>query len=171
MTKSDSGLSENLEDYLEIILALEKTKKVARVKEIAEKMGVLRGSVTGALKSLADKGLINYEPYSYITLTRKGSLIAREITRKHAVLSDFLQNVLLLDPDRAEQNACRMEHAMDKAAINRLVQFIEYIHTCPRTGDDWIEAFVNYYSKKAYSMIKCTQCLDDCVARYQKNKR
>jgi DtxR family Mn-dependent transcriptional regulator len=66
-------LSENLEDYLETILELEKTQKVARVKDIAEMRGVLRGSVTGALKSLAEKGLINYEPYSFITLTRKGT--------------------------------------------------------------------------------------------------
>jgi Mn-dependent DtxR family transcriptional regulator len=54
-------LSESLEDYLETILDLEKTNKVARVKDIAEKMGVLRGSVTGALKNLAEKKLINYK--------------------------------------------------------------------------------------------------------------
>jgi DtxR family Mn-dependent transcriptional regulator len=86
-------LSESLEDYLETILDLEKTNKVARVKDIAEKMGVLRGSVTGALKNLAEKKLINYEPYSFITLTRKGATIAREITRRHEVLKDFLHNV------------------------------------------------------------------------------
>jgi len=99
------GLSESLEDYLEIILALEKTSKVARVKDISEKMGVMRGSVTGALKNLADKGLINYEPYSYITLSRKGAAIAKEITRRHEVIKDFLHNVLLLDTDKAEKNA------------------------------------------------------------------
>ncbi len=171
MTDKTELLSESLEDYLETILDLEKTNKVARVKDIAEKLGVLRGSVTGALKSLTEKGLINYEPYSFITLTRKGASIAREITRRHQVLRDFLQKVLLLDPENAEKNACRMEHAMDKAVIDRLVQFIEYIHHCPRTGDDWIQAFVNYYSKNEYDMVKCKKCLDDCVARYQKDRR
>ncbi|MDH3955606.1 MAG: metal-dependent transcriptional regulator, partial [Desulfobacteraceae bacterium] len=97
---SKTGLSESLEDYLEIILDLEKSNKVARAKDIAEKMGVLRGSVTGALKNLAQKGLINYEPYSFITLTQKGSAIAKEITRRHNVIKAFLQNVLLLDADR-----------------------------------------------------------------------
>jgi DNA-binding MarR family transcriptional regulator len=88
-----AGLSESLEDYLETILALEQTYKVARVKDIAQKLGVLRGSVTGALKSLAEKELIHYEPYSFITLTRKGASIAREITRRHAVIKNFLKNV------------------------------------------------------------------------------
>jgi DtxR family Mn-dependent transcriptional regulator len=170
VTDKKEVLSESLEDYLETILGLEKANKVARVKDIAEKLGVLRGSVTGALKSLAEKGLINYEPYSFITLTRKGASIAKEITRRHQALKDFLHNVLLLDLEKAEQNACRMEHAMDKAAVDRLVQFIEYIYHCPRTGDDWIQAFVNYYSKDAHDMIKCTQCLEDCIARYKKDK-
>jgi DtxR family Mn-dependent transcriptional regulator len=170
MTEKKTVLSESLEDYLETILDIEKTNKVARVKDIAEKMDVLRGSVTGALKSLAEKGLINYQPYSFITLTRKGAMLAKEITRRHQVLKEFLHNVLLLEPKKAEKNACRMEHAMDKGAIDRLVQFIEYIHTCPRTGDDWIQAFVNYYSKNEYDMVKCRQCLEDCVTRYKKNK-
>ncbi len=147
MNYKKAGLSESLEDYLETILELEKTKKVARVKDIAEEMKVLRGTVTGALKTLAAKELINYEPYSFITLTRRGASIAREVTRRHAVIKNFLQNVLLLDTEKAEQNACKMEHAMDKTAIDRLVKFIEYIHNCPRAGEDWIQAFVNYYSK------------------------
>jgi DtxR family transcriptional regulator, Mn-dependent transcriptional regulator len=162
-----AGLSESLEDYLETILLLEQTNKVARVKDIAQKLGVLRGSVTGALKTLAEKGLINYEPYSFITLTQEGAGIAKEIARRHEVIKDFLQCVLLLPPDKAEENACRMEHAMDKAVIDRLVRFIEYIHRCPRTGEDWIEAFVNFYSKDKQDPKKCKKCLEACMARYR----
>ena len=72
-------LSESMEDYLETILGLEKQYKVARVKDIAGKMGILGGSVTNALKQLADKDLIHYKPYSYITLTKKGEMIAKEV--------------------------------------------------------------------------------------------
>lgn len=168
MTDYTRDLSESLEDYLEIILALEKTNKVARVKDIAEKMGVLRGSVTGALRSLAEKNLINYEPYSFITLTRKGSEIAKEITWRHSVIKDFLHNVLLLEEDMSEKNACRMEHAIGKTAIERLVKFIEYIHRCPRTGDDWIKAFVNYYSRDEHDSEKCDECIKRCMERFQK---
>lgn len=167
MILEKAGLSESLEDYLETILFLETANKVARVKDIANKMGVLQGSVTGALKTLAEKGMINYEPYSFITLTRKGAGIAKEIARRHEVIKDFLQCVLLLPPDQAEENACRMEHAMDKAVIDRLVQFIEYIHKCPRTGEDWIQAFVNYYSKDKQDAEKCKKCLEACVERYK----
>ena len=101
MTENSPVLSESLENYLEIILDLEKTQKVARVKDIAQKMGVLRGTVTGALKNLSEKGLINYEPYSFITLTKNGTAIAREITRRHEIIKKFLENVLLLDSQKA----------------------------------------------------------------------
>jgi DtxR family Mn-dependent transcriptional regulator len=56
MTQKKTRLSDSLEDYLEIILALEKSNKVARVKDIAGEMGVLRGSVSSALKKLGEKG-------------------------------------------------------------------------------------------------------------------
>jgi DtxR family Mn-dependent transcriptional regulator len=163
-------LSESLEDYLETILDLEHEQKVARVKDIADKLGVLPGTVSGTLKTLAEKDLIHYQPYSFITLTSKGARIAKEVRRRHAVIKDFLQNVLLMDSDKADENACRMEHAMDKEAIDRLVQFIDYIQYCPRTGQDWIDAFVNYFTRNEHQTEDCRRCLEECVARYQESQ-
>jgi DtxR family Mn-dependent transcriptional regulator len=155
-----TGLSESLEDYLEIILALEKTNKVARVKDIAEEMGVLRGTVTVALKTLGEKGLIHYKPYSFITLTRKGATVAKKITRRHSIIKDFLVNVLQIDDETAEANACRMEHAMDQAAVERLVRFIEHLRFCPRTDNDWNQSLVKYFAHAQHDRQKCNKCLD-----------
>ena len=106
-------LSDSLENYLEVILDLEQTNKVARAKEIADRLDIQRGSVTGGLKALADKVYINYKPYSFITLTPKGKRIAKDITYRHAVIQDFLSKVLQIDPETADETACRMEHAID----------------------------------------------------------
>lgn len=165
--EEDKTLSENLEDYLETILALESENKVARVKDIAEKLGVLRGSVSGALRSLAEKGLVNHEPYSFITLTEAGKQRATEIRRRHDVIRGFLSDVLQIDGDTAEANACRMEHVMDKQCVDRLVQFIEYIKQCPRTGADWVEGFVAYYSKNRLDQKQCRNCLAACLERHK----
>ena len=161
------GLSENLEDYLETILELQENNTVARVKDIAEKLNVLSGTVTSALRSLSDKGLINYKPYSFITLTQDGEEIAREVLRRHNVIKDFLKCVLLLDENKAEENACRMEHAMDRIAINRLVQFIDYIYQCPRTGEDWIGNFNTFFTRNKIAEANCPECLDECLKRYK----
>ncbi len=146
--KKNGELSENLEDYLEVILDLEKTQKVARAKDIAERLDIQRGSVTGGLKSLEKKGLINYEPYSFITLKPKGNAIAKEITRRHRVLCDFFSNVLQVDAETADATACRIEHAIDAVTMERLVHFIDYIHTGPHTGSKWIEEFKQELTRK-----------------------
>jgi len=160
-------LSESLEDYLETILELEKANKVARAKDIAEKLGVHRGSVTGALKVLSEKKLINYEPYSFITLTKVGKRFAAKIKERHTVLKRFLEQVLQVDPITAEATACRMEHAIDDLSIDRLVCFIDYIYACPRTGEDWIQSFVKHCKNKKIDMDNCNQCLDSCCDRLQ----
>lgn len=123
-------LSENIEDYLEIILELQEKKTVARSKDIAERLDIKRGSVTGMLKKLAQKQLINYEPYGYVTLTREGEKVARKITRRHIFLKDFFYRVLQVDEQVADRTACQMEHAMNKETFAKLKKFLKEAESC-----------------------------------------
>jgi DtxR family Mn-dependent transcriptional regulator len=157
--KNDPDLSSNLEDYLEAISRLENESRVARAKDIASQLGVTRASVSGALKSLAEKGLINYEPYSYVTLTEAGRLIADEIDRRHRVLREFFRDFLKVDPVRADENACRVEHAMDTETVDRLVEFLAFLKKCPRTGSGWVEAFERF-CHHGVDLARCHTCLD-----------
>jgi len=161
----EKKLSESLEDYLEVILELETTQKVARAKDIAEKTGVKRGSVTSALKSLGEKKLIHYEPYSYVTLTSEGKKIAEEIRFRHSVLKDFLHKLLQIDEATAEANACRMEHAVDQETLDRLVRFFDFVFTCPRTGEDWIRTFMKQCGKRKPDPKICEKCMDMSYGR------
>jgi len=163
-----NNLSSNLEDYLEAIYHLQADKKVARAKDIADRMGVSRASVTGALKALAEKGLINYEPYSYTTLTNAGEGVAGKIVERHAVLKDFFQHILMLAPESAEENACRVEHAMDDEAMDRLVQFLGFLRTCPRSGEDWLKNFRRFCGRSEIAanpnqVDDCRACLEKCT--------
>ena len=126
-------LSENLEDYLEIILRLQTEKTVARSKDIADKLNIKRGSVTGMLKKLAEKNFINYEPYGYVTLTPEGRKIASEIDRRHIFLKDFFFRVLKVDEETSDRTACRMEHAMNKQTFKKFRDFVKKIDTCPHS--------------------------------------
>jgi DtxR family Mn-dependent transcriptional regulator len=158
------GLSASLEDYLEVIFHLEQSNRVARAKDIAGQMNVQRASVTGALKALAGRGLINYSPYSFITLTPVGRTIARDVIRRHDTLREFFTSTLRLSPEEAEANACRVEHAIDPVAIDRLVRFLEFIKICPRTDGDWFEAFARY-CELGTRTSDCGQCLKTCAER------
>ncbi|VEN74667.1 Iron (Metal) dependent repressor, DtxR family [Candidatus Desulfarcum epimagneticum] len=159
--KTQTGLSESLEDYLEAILELQETRHVARSKDIAEKLGVQRGSVTGRLKSLAEKGLINYEAYGFITLTPEGEKTAGEIRRRHVIIKDFLSNILQLGDAEADAAACRMEHVIDTKTIETLLRFMEFIERCPRTGSRWIRAFEEFCVAEKPDRKECEKCLGE----------
>ncbi|MFZ2446680.1 MAG: metal-dependent transcriptional regulator [Syntrophobacteraceae bacterium] len=162
--ENTEGLSASLEDYLEVIFHLEQSNRVARAKDIADQMNVQRASVTGALRALAARGLINYSPYSYVTLTDSGRDIARDVIRRHQALKEFFMSTLQLGPEDAEANACRIEHAIAPQAIERLVRFLEFIKICPRTGTDWYDAFARY-CKAGLQTSDCTTCLKTCIER------
>lgn len=118
-------LSGSMEDYLEAILVLQKDNPVARAKEIAESLNVKMSSVTNALKNLSEHGYINYDKYSFITLTEKGELVAKEIYERHHILKNFLVEILGVSDEVAEDNACRMEHVMDRDVIDRMSNYIK----------------------------------------------
>lgn len=163
MTKA---LTPSLEDYLETIFHLETANSEAKAKDIATALGVKRASVTGALKVLAEKGLINYQPYSKITLTPEGFRQATRIVHRHKVISDFLENFLGLEKEKAEDNACRLEHHIDDETLEKLIKFIEFIHNCPRTGETWLTALKKHCSKVG-KCPACISCLEKAVEHFQ----
>jgi len=159
MAGGQQGLTESLEDYLETILLLTREHTVARSRDIASRLGVQRSSVTGALHALADRKLIHYEPYGYVTLTAEGTKEAERVRRRHEVLRDFLTKVLSIDADEADTTACRMEHAVSKTVVDRLVAFAEFVETCPDAGAEWVRGF-GYRCAKGHDgkNAKCKRC-------------
>lgn len=119
------ALSASLEDYLEAILQLERTSRVARVSEIAGQLGVSRPSVTGALKTLGARRLVAHAPYGHVTLTQEGTRIAVEVERRHVAIRDFLTCVLGIPGDRAETTACKMEHVLEPEVLAYFVAYTE----------------------------------------------
>ena len=156
-------LSESFEDYLETILELQTKKNVARSKDIAGKLDIKRGSVTGMLKKLAAAGFINYEPYGYVTLTEKGEKIAREIEKRHKVIKEFLVRVLNVEENKADTAACRMEHALDKQIYTKFLNFLKFLDACPRCGQDWLDAFAENYSPSSKPSSECQECIRQCL--------
>lgn len=122
------NLTATLEDYLEAIFNIVEEHKVARSMEIADRLNVKRPTVTTALHALAERGLINYEPRSYVTLTEKGEQIARCVDKRHHVLRNVFTDVLLLPSHDAEEAACMMEHGMNTRVCKALTSLLMAIH-------------------------------------------
>ena len=88
------ALSESLQDYLEAVYFLVQRNRVARMRDIAAMLSVGKSSVTGAVQALAQRGLVNYGPYQFITLTEAGKAAGRDLVSRHKILKRFLMEVL-----------------------------------------------------------------------------
>jgi len=153
---SHKPLTPAIENYLEAIFNLAKEKRVVRVKDIAKRLGVKMPTVTSMLKTLSERGLIDYEKYEYLELTEKGSGVGEEIDRRHHVLRSFLRDILGIDLDKADEEACKMEHAIGASTMDRFVVFMEFIQSCPRTGKNWLERFEEFRAQ-GKSREKCLE--------------
>ena len=118
-----------MEDYLEAISNLQKSHKLARVKDIAAMVNVTMPSVTKALKGLRERKLVDYEKNSFIGLTPKGAAVAERITARHSILVEFLTRTLLLPEEKSEAMACELEHAVDADTIERLRRLVDQIES------------------------------------------
>ncbi|MDO9529183.1 MAG: metal-dependent transcriptional regulator [Syntrophales bacterium] len=158
-------LSSTMEDYLEAIFNLEKSKKAVRVKDIAKEMEVKLPTVTSMMGTLAQRGLINHEKYEYVELTTKGKRIAKDVYRRHVILRDFLTDILNIDKETAEEDACKMEHAVSPVTLERVVKFMEFVENCPRSGSDWLQRF-NDYQQHGRVDDKCLAQMKNFAEQY-----
>ncbi len=139
-------LTASLEDYLEAIWVTGLEKKVVRVKDIVKCLNVSSASVVGAIKTLAQKGLVLHERYGYVEVTNEGASVAEKIYEKHKTLSKFFHEILGVDLKTAAKDACQIEHHIDKKTMERIVEFIRFIDTCPEGEPLWLSSF-HYFAK------------------------
>jgi DtxR family Mn-dependent transcriptional regulator len=159
MSNKQIELSSSLEDYLETIFMVAEEKGAARPKDIADRLNVKAASVTGALKLLAEKELVNYAPYDVVTLTAPGKKIARAIARKHEALLKFFTNVLDIPREDAEEFACKMEHAIPDHVLERFIGFAQFVERCPNSGAIWQGKAKGYFCRaQGTGKTICGEC-------------
>jgi len=148
MAKAETKkLSASLEDYLEVIFNLSGSERHAHCTNIAEKLNVAKPSVTEALKKLKKKGLVNYEPYDSVTLTKKGRSAAEKVVEKHSIIKSFFVNVLDIAPDIAQSAACKAEHAFGPEVVSRLLLFSKFVNNKNGKKVNLVEDFKGYCQK------------------------
>ena len=142
--KAEKPLTPVMEDYLEAIFDLDQEKKVVRVKDIARRLDVKMPTVTSMLKTLSKRGLVHYEKYEYVELTREGAAVGREMRRRHGILYRFLTDILKIDFQVADEEACKMEHTLGEPTLASLTDFMAFVQECPRAGESWLKRFEEY---------------------------
>jgi len=119
-----------VEDYLERILDLINTKGYARVVDIASSLGISQASVTNMIQRLDTEGLLKYEKYRGMVLTTAGELLARNITHRHQLLTDFFK-LLGIDEEVIYHDVEGMEHHISPETLHAIEALTSELHRQP----------------------------------------
>jgi len=114
-----------MENYLEAIYELSEGNQGARVSDISERLGVTKASVNNAVLTLANKGLVINEKYREVYLTPAGLELAKITSEKHNIIRRFFIEVLRIDADIADEDACSIEHVISNDSILAMREYLQ----------------------------------------------
>jgi DtxR family Mn-dependent transcriptional regulator len=149
-----TGLSEVEEGYVETIHSLIREHGYARVADIAEALDVKPPSVTNMLQKLDDHKVVTYKRYRGVVLTRKGQRLAVTLEKRHHALKNFLV-MIGVSEEKAEQDACEIEHKMTRETVEKLTKFVEFVHSAPH-APPFLKHF-QHYEKTGERPGQCRQ--------------
>ena len=132
-------ITARIEDYLEEIFLLESTGRDITVTDLAERLGITKGTVTATVQKMVDAGMLNHERYGSLHLTEKGRLKGLLVYRRHEGLRAFFHELLGVDRDRSSEMACSMEHYMDPVTDKRLYAMLEFFRRSKADREPWVD--------------------------------
>src|SRR6266545_734445 len=120
--------SPTVENYLKAIfqaqLHLERRTGLVPMGQLAAALGVVPGTATTMVKTLADSGLAKYEPYAGVRLTPSGEKLAALVVRRHRLIELFLVKVMGMSWTEVHDEAELLEHAVSDRLIERIDEML-----------------------------------------------
>ena len=111
-----------VEDYLKQIYQAQLASPGSLVPtgQVASALDVAPGTATAMVKTLAESGLVEYEPYSGVRLTDAGEKLAAHVLRRHRLVELFLVEVMGMDWSEVHGEAELLEHAVSERLLERI---------------------------------------------------
>ena len=120
--------SHTVENYLKAIflaqMALLPSEQLVPMGQLASALGVVPGTATTMVKALAEAGLVRYEPYAGVRLTRAGEKLAARVLRRHRLIELFLVQVMGMSWTEVHDEAEHLEHAVSDRLIERIDEML-----------------------------------------------
>jgi DtxR family Mn-dependent transcriptional regulator len=120
--------SHTVENYLKAIFqaqtALSAPDGLVPMGQLAAALGVVPGTATTMVKALAESGMVRYEPYSGVRLTKAGEKLAALVLRRHRLIELFLVKVMGMSWTEVHDEAEHLEHAVSDRLIDRIDEML-----------------------------------------------
>ena len=121
------------EDYLEAVLILSQRIGQVRAIDVAKYLGFAKTSVSHGLLLLRQGGFLTRDPEGYLGLTELGREMAEKVYTRHCFFTQWLTGAGV-DPETAEKDACRMEHAISEESFRKLMQALKHPQETPENS-------------------------------------
>jgi DtxR family Mn-dependent transcriptional regulator len=132
------GASSTVENYLKAIHqgmgTLPADQRRLPMGQLASSLGVTPGTATAMVKTLAESGLVDYEPYAGVNLTPAGRKLAALVLRRHRLIELFLVEVMGFSWDEVHEDAEQLEHVVSDRLVDRMDEMLGRPETDPH-GD------------------------------------
>ena len=116
-------LTESVENYLETIFTLSKNGPVRSI-DVANALNYSKPSVSRAVSNLRSAGYVMMHSDGELELTEAGLNRALFVAQRHEMITRFLVEVLKVDEDTAEKDACRIEHIISEETSSKMAQYL-----------------------------------------------
>lgn len=119
--------SYTVENYLKALLQAQiglRADELVPMGKLAAALGVVPGTATTMVKTLAESGLVKYEPYAGVRLTSAGEKLAAMVLRRHRLIELFLVKVMGMSWTEVHDEAEHLEHAVSERLIERIDEML-----------------------------------------------
>lgn len=150
--------SQTVENYLKSIYlaeaALDEERELVPMGQLAAALSVTPGTATTMVKTLAESGLVHYEPYAGVKLTPAGHKLASMVARRHRLIELFLVQVLGMSWAEVHDEAEHLEHAVSDRLIDRIDEMLGRPTTDPH-GDPIPSAEGHIAPSESTDLLTC----------------
>jgi DtxR family Mn-dependent transcriptional regulator len=116
---------------LKAIYRLSKGRGFAHTGALADAIGLSPGTVTTTIKRLAERDLLEHQPYRGVELTTEGRRAAVAAIRRHRIVERFLSDMLGYAWNEADRLAGAFEHELPQEVEERMFVAMDRPATCP----------------------------------------
>lgn len=158
----ENTLTHSAAHYLMTIHELLQTQGYARVTDIAKQLNITRGSCSISLKPLKKRGLVIEDHNKFLLLSEEGKRLALIVEKNDELLEKFMKDVLGVNPDQAEVDACKIEHLLSIETSIKLCSFIELMQSDNKVVQEF-NKLLNKHTQTCHNSVEeCTTCSNIC---------
>ena len=137
----------------------------ARVSDIARQLNITRGSVSISLKPMKEAGLLLQDENRHLQLSDKGQRLVDAIKTKRLLIQRLLSELLGVDEQQAEIDACKVEHLTSNKTAWRLAAFFRFMDGQADVAGEFLAKWREFDRSCNGDTRECPTCETGCMAK------